>query len=218
MNDINLFKYFEKKMSNFFLIIKVLLLVKIQFILAQENEEDKDNRNSKSGNDINLSDFIQANPYLILHIPPWEKYEIIKKKFERLTEKYQNLDRINTLKYEKIYNAFVKIKAEHEKNNFNDKSFYDVLKDTLKNIIYYESIMVIIIISTWIFVKFNSFISYQITVFIAIDNIIPHWFESIIIQYIVSFLLGTLIYGIGFFKKEEPTQGKSKNKFHKVGD
>jgi hypothetical protein len=139
------------------------------------------------------------NPYLILRVAPWTKFEVIQKKFSKISAKYIAYNKTNSKRYIEMKKAFKILEKEYEKNNRVDKTFFSVLKKTFKTLLFYEGIMLTLIFITWFVYEFNAFAGMLVAVFVAIDNIIPHWFDTMLSQYIVSLILGTLIYFNQYF-------------------
>ena len=135
-----------------------------------------------------------TNPYMIFKLPPWTKFEVIKKKYEDLQKKAIALNKTHTHKYKLLKKAYDKIYEEYKDNNYQDETFFSILKKTIKNIFTYEFIVLFLLFVTWFVYKFNTYAAYLVGAFVAIDNIIPHWFGTMLTQYIVSFIFGTVLY------------------------
>ena len=54
--------------------------------------------------------------------------------------------------------------------------------------------MLLLLFVSWFVYKFNTYAALLVVTFVTIDNLIPHWFSTMFTQYIVSFILGTIIY------------------------
>ena len=135
------------------------------------------------------------NPYLILQIPPWSKFKDVKKRYNQLlSDKKNNIERIQLI--QKAYNI---IEDEFKNNKKKDKTFFQVLKATIKQIILYESLMIGIILLTWLIYRFNTLVGWMIVSFVGIDKIIPHVFNTMLHQYIFSFVFGIFLYFRNYF-------------------
>ena len=140
-----------------------------------------------------------TNPYIIFKLPPWTKFEVIKKKYETFKEKAIASNRTHTQKYKLMRKAYDKIYEEYKNNNYKDETFFSILIKTIKNIFTYEFIVLLLLFVTCFVYKFNTYSAYLVGAFVAIDNIIPHWFGTMLTQYIVSFILGTVLYFRSYF-------------------
>ena len=140
-----------------------------------------------------------TNPYMIFKLPPWTKFEVIKKKYEDYKERAIASDRTHTHKYKLMKKAYDKIYEEYKNNNYQDVTFFTILFRTIKNILTYEFIVLFLLFVTWFVYQFNTYAAYLVGAFVAIDNIIPHWFGTMLAQYIVSFILGTVLYFRSYF-------------------
>ena len=140
-----------------------------------------------------------TNPYIIFKLSPWTKFEVIKKKYEDYKEKAIASNRTHTQKYKLMRKAYDKIYEEYKNNNYQDETFSSILIKTIKNIVTYEFIVLFLLFITWFVYQFNTYAAYLVGAFVAIDNIIPHWFGTMLTQYIVSFILGTVLYFRSYF-------------------
>ena len=173
-----------------------LLFILILTFIVSSNKENENMYNSETNN---KDDDLIGNPYFILKVPPWAKFKDVRKRYNKLKEKAELKKKTNTKMYKKIEKAFKILEEEHIKNDYKDKTFFEVLFNTFKNIFFYELIMLVLLFITWFIYKFNTYAALLVVAFVTIDNLIPHWFGYMITQYIVSFLLGTIIYFRGFF-------------------
>ena len=160
-----------------------------------------------------------TNPYIIFKLPPWTKFEDIKKKYENFKEKAIASNRTHTQKYKLMRKAYDKIYDEYKNNNYKDETFFSILIKTIKNIFTYEFIVLFLLFITWFVYKFNTYAAYLVGAFVAIDNIIPHWFGTMLTQYIVSFILGTVLYFRSYFcsficDKKNKQKGNNNNPNH----
>ena len=182
-----------------FIIIFITLFIFISSLKDEKKSEydsfnnTKGKKNQNSSNSENDLAFFE-NPYLILRVAPWTKFEVIQKKFSKISAKYSAHNKTNSKRYQEMKKAFITLEKEYEKNNREDKTFFSVLKKTFKTLLFYEGIMLTLIFITWFVYEFNAFAGVLVAVFVAIDNIIPHWFDTMLSQYVVSLIVGTLIY------------------------
>ena len=175
------------------------ILIILTFILVSSTTNDENENknfhfkmkmNKNSGDD----DLYVSNPYTVLRIPPWTKFEDVKKRYEKIKDKAYNSNKQNSKRFKLITKAYDEIYETYKKNNYKDISFFEVLWETIKNIFIYEIAMLSILFITWFVYKFNTYAAVLVMSFVAIDNIIPHWFGTMIAQYIFSFIVGTFLY------------------------
>ena len=149
---------------------------------------------SSKSNNNNDEESSSINPYLILRIPPWSKFEDVKKRFEILREKAEAKYKLNSNDYKLYQHAYDILEEEYKKNNYKDKTFFGVLFQTFIKIFLYELIMLGLLFITWFVYTFNTYAAFLVGTFVSIDNLIPHWFNTMFTQYTVSFIFGTLLY------------------------
>lgn len=184
--------------KNFFMFFLFIILSSFMIVLS-ENQEKKKSTNStndkQSNNDRNNQDdtFIY-NPYVYFQVPQWTKFEDVQKRFSRIKEKIISQNKTNTKEYKALKQAYEMIEREYIQSGYKDKTFFQVLIYTFKNIFYYEIMMIALLVITYLIYQFSAFTVFLIFIFTIIDNLIPHWFGNMTTQYIVSFLLGTIIY------------------------
>ena len=198
------------KTKNILIITLFTSFINLIFSLNQENPNN-DNTNNNDGN-IDFSK--EPNPYLILGIPQWTKFKDIKKRFKKIKEKMVKANKSNTVEYKKYKTAFNQIEKIYKDNNYEDKTFLDILKITIKNIFIYEFFVFGALFLSWAIYKFNTFAALFVAISISIDNVIPHWFSNIIIQYAFSFLLTLFIYFRDYYlprKKIEDENNENSN-------
>ena len=213
------------KTKNILLITLFISFINLIFSLNQENSNNDDTYNNEGNIDFSK----EPNPYLILGIPQWTKFKDIKKRFKKIKEKMKQANKLNSVEYMKYKTAFNQIEKIYKDNNYEDKSFLDILKMTIKNIFIYEFFVFAALFLSWAIYKFNTFAALFVAISIAIDNVIPHWFSNIIIQYVFSFLLTLFIYFRDYFlprkKIEEENnensndnniKGKKRKRFQKI--
>ena len=176
-----------KKNFLFYSII-ILNLVVIIFTIKFEKNFNHNSYNSKG------EESFSGNPYLILRVAPWAKFKDIENRYTRLKDRAEAQNTIYSKRFKLYTYAYEKIKSEYEKNNYKDKSFFGVLKTAFRNILIYELIMLGMLLLSWFVYKFNKFAAWLVMTFVTIDNLIPHWFNTMFTQYIVSFVIGTIIY------------------------
>lgn len=198
----------------FFLLLCILLLSCFKIITS--NEENENDHSKKKG--FQKEEHFSQNPYLILQIPPWSKFEDVEKKYNKLKDKAEAKNRINTKKFKLYQQAYKAIKKEYKNNNYKEKSFIGVLFKAFKKIIFYELVMLTFLFLSWFVYQFNTYAALLVVTFVAIDNIIPHWFNSMLIQYIVSFILGTIIYFKDYFLGNNKKGNNDNNRDNKDGD
>ena len=173
-----------------------LLFILILTFIVSSNKENENMYNSETNN---KDDDLIGNPYFILKVPPWAKFKDVRKRYNKLKEKAELKKKTNTKVYKKIEKAFKILEEEYIKNDYKDKTFFEVLFNTFKNIFFYELIMLVLLFITWFIYKFNTYAALLVVVFVTIDNLIPHWFSTMFTQYVVSFLLGTILYFREYF-------------------
>ena len=190
------------------LIILLILLINLVFSFNEKNNNQNSNENEV--------DFAkEPNPYLVLGVPQWTKYKDIKKRYKKLTEKMTKNNELNTTKYKRYKTAFEQVEIIYKKNDNKDKTFFDVLKSTIKNIFLYEFIIFAALFLSWAIYTFNTFAALLVATFISVDNVIPHWFPNVIYQYVFSFFLTLIIYFRNYFlsgkKSEENNEDVNNN-------
>ena len=176
-----------KKKILFYSIIFLNLVVIISTIKYEKNY------NYNSYNSEGEESF-SGNPYLILRVAPWAKFKDIENRYTRLKDRAEAQNTIYSKRFKLYTYAYEKIKSDYEKNNYKDKSFFGVLKTAFRNILIYELIMLGMLLLSWFIYKFNKFAAWLVMTFVTIDNLIPHWFNTMLTQYIVSFVIGIIIY------------------------
>ena len=180
-----------------------ILLINFKLLSTTTNDENEKNSNFhfkiKRNKSSDEDDLYVSNPYTILRISPWTKFEDVKKRYEKLKEKAYISNKQNSKRFKLITKAYDEIYETYKKNNYTDKTFFDVLWETIKNIFIYEIAMLTILFITWFVYKFNTYAALLVVSFVAIDNIIPHWFGTMFTQYIVSFIVGTILYFNEYF-------------------
>ena len=174
-----------KKNFLFYSIIILNLVVLISTIKFEYNYNKYNSEGEES---------FSGNPYLILRVAPWAKFKDIENRYTRLKDRAEAQNTIYSKRFKLYTYAYEKIKSEYEKNNYKDKSFFGVLKTAFRNILIYELIMLGMLLLSWFIYKFNKFGAWLVMTFVTIDNFIPHWFNTMFTQYIVSFVIGTIIY------------------------
>ena len=189
------------------LIIFIICLIDIIFSFEQEfNFGDTDE--NKVNND-------KPDPYLVFGVPPWTKYKDIKKRYNKIKKEMKEKNLLNSLKFKRYKNAFENLEQIYKKNNYKDQSFFDVIKTTIKNIFFYESIIFAVLFLSWAVYKYNSFAALLVATFFSVDSIIPHWFSNAIIQGIFSFILTLIIYFRNYYlpggKNEEENNNENEN-------
>ena len=192
--------------KSFFLIIFSSLIIKI----SSKNRTNKRKYSDESNS--NDEEPFSGNPYLILRIPPWSKFEDVQKRFELIRERAELKNKLNSKEFKLCKRAYEVLEEEYEKNNSQDKSFFGVLFKTFKRIFFYELIMLGLLFLTWFVYTCNSYAAFLVGTFVVIDNIIPHWFNNMFTQYLVSFIFGTLLYFkdyiLGRKKKDEQNKNE----------
>ena len=182
-----------------FIFISSFIIISTSEENGNENGKNKNNKKTKKENKNNEDDIFIGNPYLFLQVPPWSKFNDVQKRFNYLKDKAIYQKKTHTRNYNLMKKSYEKIEEEYINSGYKDKTFFGVLINTFKNIFIYELLMLIVLFITWFIYKFNTYAALLVVAFVTIDNLIPHWFGYMITQYIVSFLLGTIIYFRGFF-------------------
>ena len=136
----------------------------------------------------------KPDPYLIFGLPPWTKYRDVKKRYNKIKEEMKRKNELNSLKFKRYKQAFENLEEIYKNNNYEDQSFFDIIKKTIKNIFIYEFIVFAILFLSWAVYKYNSFAALLVATFFSVDSIIPHWFSNAIIQGIFSLILTLIIY------------------------
>ena len=188
----------------------------IFFLNLELSYQKNNNNNNYNDNDkINVkesSNLFESNPYLVLGIPPWTKYESVKKRYKKLKERFKSKNKINSLEFKSYKEAYERITKDFEENNYQDKSFLGVVKATIKKLFIYELILFAFLFFTWAIYRFSSFATFLVIVFVSVDNIIPHLFSSISVQYIFSFCLAIFLYfGNSLFCKSKEDKDNDDN-------
>ena len=176
---------------------KIFVLILIIFIsllslVSSFNEENHNNYQNENGNENDFSK--ESNPYVVFGVPPWTKFEDIKKKYSKIKEKMKQKNQIHSMEFKRYKMAYEQIKKIYKDNDEKDKTFLDVLITTIKHIFWYEFIIFAGLFLSWAIYTFNTFAALLVGTFICIDNLIPHWFSNSMYQYIFSFILTLIIY------------------------
>ena len=168
------------------------ILISLLFILLISKTIQKNHKNENKTNSTDDEIFPQ-NPYLIFQLPPWSKFEDVENKCTQLKNKENDKDKLKILN-----EAFNKIKDEYIKNDKKEKTIFTVIKKAILNTIYYELILGAILLFTWLLYRLNRYGVWLVISYVAVDKIIPHWFETMSMQYFTSFILGTVLYLRGY--------------------
>lgn len=186
------------------IIILLIILINLVFSFNEENNNENTNEN-----EIDFAK--EPNPYLVLGVPPWTKFQDIKKRYKKITEQMKRKNELNSIKYKRYQTAFEQIKNIHKKNNYKDQTFFDVVKTTITNIFLYEFIIFAILSLSWAIYTFNTFAALLVATFISVDNVIPHWFPNVLYQYIFSFFLTLVIYFRKYFLSGKKNEDKNED-------
>ena len=146
------------------------------------------------------------NPYHIFHVAPWSSISKFTDAYMELKKKYLNDKTPEGIKkLNEIELAYKKIKKDFDEGN--NKSIYYTITNTIFSFLFYLVIIYFLYFLSWLGYKIQglqTIFIYQIIAFIIIGNFIPHYFDYISIQYIVSIIFGLLLYFIfGRSKKEK---------------
>ena len=141
----------------------------------------------------------EANPYLVFGVPPWTKFKDVKKRYKKITQTMKQKNMLDSMQYKRYKIAYEELEQRYRKNNYKDKSFFDVIITTIKNIFFYEIIFFAILFLSWSIYTFNTFAALLVATFISVDSIIPHWFSNFIVQCCFSFILTLIIYFRDYF-------------------
>ena len=185
--------------KKYYILLLVLFISFVNILSIEQNENDLNQKHSYKQNNkrkynTSSGDSYSGNPYFVLKIPPWSKFKDIKKRYQALRDKAKEHNRINSNEFQEYRKAYRALEEEYEKNEYQEKTFFGVLFTTITNIICYELIMLLLLFVSWFVYKFNTYAALLVVTFVTIDNLIPHWFSTMFTQYIVSFILGTIIY------------------------
>ena len=103
--------------------------------------------------------------------------------------------------------AYKKIKKDFEEGK--NKNFYYTITNAIISFIFYLIIIYFLYFLSWLGYKIQglgTIFIYQIIAFILVGNFIPHYFDYISIQYIVSIIFGLFLYFIFRRSKKENNQ------------
>ena len=195
-------------------LILIIFITLINIVLSsnEENTYNDYNRYSNYDETKDDKDFSrESNPYLVLGVPPWTKFKDVKKRYKKIKEKMKQKNLLNSLQYLKYKTAFEEIEQSYRKNDYKDRSFFDVVKTTIKNIFYYEFIIFAVLFLSWAIFKFNTFAALLVATFVSVDNIIPHWFPNCIWQYSFSFILTLIFYFRNYFLNGKKNEEENKD-------
>ena len=160
----------------------------------------------------------KPDPYLIFGLPPWTKYRDVKKRYNKIKEEMKRKNELNSLRFKRYKQAFENLEEIYKNNNYEDQSFFDIIKKTIKNIFIYEFIIFAILFLSWAVYKYNSFAALLVATFFSVDSIIPHWFSNAIIQGIFSFILTLIIYFRNYILPWKPNEEDNNNENENIND
>lgn len=154
------------------------------------------------------------NAYRILRVAPWSNFEDITKRFQAIYDDFHNGNyAINMTETEEAYQY---LKEQYELKG--ERTMQGILYEWVYNIFFYICIFGIVYGFTWLLYKiqvwFSGFVFWEVVGFMIIERFIPHYFDQMTTQYIVSFILGIVLYKfwalinvvlvfLGIKKKEE---------------
>lgn len=171
--------------KNLFLIILLIFFFNICYSYE---------KNNNYGNKTEEINFFESNPYQILGIPPWTKFEHIEKRYNKLKEKFESKNKLKSEEFKAYKEAYKRIKKEYEENGGKEKTFFGVIKNSFKKLFLYELILFAVLFLSWTIYKFSSFAAFLVIVCVSVNNLIPHFFSDMTIQYIFSFCLAIFLY------------------------
>ena len=194
---------------------KILIFLLYILLISKTIQKDHKYENKTKTNSTNDTEIFPQNPYLTLQLPPWSKFSDVEAKYTKLKEKESDLNKLKLLNQ-----AYDKIKDEYVKNDKKEKTIFTVIKKAIFNTIYYELILGAILLFTWLLYKLNKYGAWLVVAYVCVDKIIPHWFETMSMQYLVSFILGTVLYLrdyiLNFFCPPKKNPKGKKEKIEKV--
>ena len=194
------------------LLFILIILCLIDFIFSFEQEfhfgDAGENRENQD----------KPDPYLIFGLPPWTKYRDVKKRYSKIKEEMKRKNELNSLRFKRYKQAFENLEEIYKNNNYEDQSFFDIIKKTIKNIFIYEFIIFAILFLSWAVYKYNSFAALLVATFFSVDSIIPHWFSNAIIQGIFSFILTLIIYFRNYILPWKPNEEDNNNENENIND
>ena len=148
------------------------------------------------------------NPYHIFHVAPWSSLSKFTDAYMKLKKEYLNdITPEGKKKLNDIELAYKKIKKDFEEGK--NKNFYYTITNAIISFIFYLIIIYFLYFLSWLGYKIQglgTIFIYQIIAFILIGNFIPHYFDFISIQYIVSIIFGLFLYFIFRRSKKENNQ------------
>ena len=166
---------------------KILIFLSYLLLISETVQTNQKYENKSNSTDD--TEIFPQNPYLTLHLPPWSRFDDVKKKYTELFEKESDADKLKVLTQ-----AYDKIKDEYIKNNKKEKTIFTVIKTAIWNTGYYEIVLGAVLLLTWLLYKLNRYGVWLVISYVAVDKIIPHWFDTMSMQYIASFIIGTVLY------------------------
>ena len=113
--------------KNLFLIILLIFFFNICYSYE---------KNNNYGNKTEEINFFESNPYQILGIPPWTKFEHIKKRYNKLKEKFESKNKLKSEEFKAYKEAYKRIKKNTKKMVAKKKHFLELLKILSKNYFY----------------------------------------------------------------------------------
>ena len=191
-------------------ILIILCLIDIIFSFEQEFHFGDTGENGENKD--------KPDPYLIFGLPPWTKYRDVKKRYNKIKEEMKRKNELNSLRFKRYKQAFENLEEIYKNNNYEDQSFFDIIKKTIKNIFIYEFIIFAILFLSWAVYKYNSFAALLVATFFSVDSIIPHWFSNAIIQGIFSFILTLIIYFRNYILPWKPNEEDNNNENENIND
>lgn len=192
------------------LFIIIICLIDIIFSYEQEFHFGDTGKNGENQD--------KPDPYLIFGLPPWTKYRDVKKRYNKIKEEMKRKNELNSLRFKRYKQAFENLEEIYKNNNYEDQSFFDIIKKTIKNIFIYEFIVFAILFLSWAVYKYNSFAALLVATFFSVDSIIPHWFSNAIIQGIFSFILTLIIYFRNYILPWKPNEEDNNNENENIND
>ena len=201
MNTLN--KHNLKKFIFSFLVIFILLQLTLVQTESSKNKKNSNKEKEKESGGFGFeftignyssSNYSESQCFRILQTSPWSTIAEIKRKYEILSEKYEN----NKEKKDEVEKAYKTMENRIKEGTFKESSFYQILFKGFQDMLIFDGIFgLIYLISKLVYMfqqYFNQFIFYQVISFLIISRFFPHYFDNSLVQYIVSLSLGCVLF------------------------
>ncbi|MCQ2819828.1 MAG: hypothetical protein MJ252_21395, partial [archaeon] len=179
---------------SFFLFIIIILF---DHSLCDTNSDEDLGFEFSFGDYIHIGGNItESKCFRILKIPPWSKKREIQAKYKKLQKLYSSSNKQK--EKEELEKAYKFLKDKFKDGSLKERTFYEVVLLGFKDLIILEAIFGgAYLLSKLIYMfqeYFSKFILFQIISFLVISRFFPHYFDDELIQYLISFVLGLVLF------------------------